>query len=254
MIEYEEKDQKYVVRKTLCSDRKHDYDFIESFVKALEANGFSSFQAAVPLNANSKDRHMSIEEFFSMNKRYLSQIVIGENLDTGDSVKAILVDIKSKSSFDDKDFTNGYGSSEVLIRSSNPIRAYYLVRQLQLFTEKEGRKRFFSRWWVGLIIIAVLVFSFLFLLKSVSTDSIHQSSSGNTALSIVLFVICLVISIASIVDSQKALCIERKDKKSFKLLLSHLIRGDYKDNLFSRIAFFTFGTFVGTVIDRLMKK
>lgn len=97
MIEYEEEYQKYVVRKTLCSDRKHDYDFIESFVKALEANGFSGFQVTVPLNANAKDRNMSIEDFFSMNNRFPSQIVLGENLDTGDSVKALLVDIKSKS-------------------------------------------------------------------------------------------------------------------------------------------------------------
>lgn len=253
MIEYEEKDQKYVVRKTLCSDRKHDYDFIESFVKALEANGFSSFQAAVPLNANSKDRHMSIEEFFSMNKRYLSQIVIGENLDTGDSVKAILVDIKSKSSFDDKDFTNGYGSSEVLIRSSNPIRAYYLVRQLQLFTEKEGRKRFFSRWWVGLIIIAVLVFSFFFLLKSLSADSINQHASGNMALSIVLFVLSFFFSIASIVNSQKGLCIARKEKMSIKKWLLRLNRGEFNNYLVSQISLILFGSIIGAIISNLIK-
>jgi len=254
MIEYEEIDQKYVVRKTLCSDRKHDSDFIESFVTALEANGFSGFQAIVPLNADAKDRHMTIENFFCMKRRYLSQIILGENLDTGDSVKALLVDIKSKSSFDDKDFTNGYGSSEVLVRSSNPIRAYYLVKQLQLFTEMEGKKRLLSRWWVGFLFMAVLIFSFFFMLRSVSTDSVNQSTFGDIALSIVLFVIFLVFSIASIADSQKALCIERKEKKSFKQWLLLLNKGEYKDYLVSRIAFYVFGTVTGVVISNFFKK
>ena len=254
MIEYEERAQKYVVRKNLCSDRKHDYDFIESFVKALEVNGFSGFHVTVPLNASAKDRHMSVEDFFSMKKRYLSQIILGENLDTGDSVKALLVDIKSKSSFDDKDFTNGYGSSEVLVRSSNPIRAYYLATQLQLFTEKEGKRRFFSRGWVGFIIVAVLIFSFFFLLKSVATDSLNQSTSGNTALGMALFALCFVLSIASIVDSQKGLCIGRKEKKSFKLWLLRLFKGEFKDYLVSRVALVVFGAIAGAVITNLIKK
>ena len=194
MIEYDEKNKKYSIRKALCSDRKHNSDFIEVFVEALEANGFSGFKVLIPLNSNSRDKCISFENYLELGKIYQSQIVFGENHKNGDTVKALLVDYESKCSFDDEDFTNGYGYPEVLIESSNPVRAHYLVSQLQQLTEREGKKRFFSNKWLPFLL---LTFIGCFLFKSIKNKEmsfflIVQNKPMNivlNCLSIVLFIV-----------------------------------------------------------------
>ena len=251
MIEYDEKNQKYTIRKTLCSDRKHNSVFIEAFVGALESNGFSGFQVLIPLNSNSKDKCISFEKFLELGRIYGSQIIIGENLDNGDSVKALLVDYESKCSFADEDFTNGYGSPEVLVESSDPIRAHYLISQLQLFTEKEGKRRFFSHRGLPFLLLSS-IFYFLFVSirkQEILFLSIVQNKSLNTMLNLLLLVLWFLFTLGLLVDSRKKLWIV-KDMKPFKRWFLRFYRGEFNNYIVSQIALLVIGAILGAVIIR----
>lgn len=255
MIKYEEKDQKYVVRKPLCSDRKHDYDFIESFVTALEANGFSGFQVLVPLNSKSSDKRMSFDKFLKIGKVFNSQIVVGENPCTGDSVKALLVDYKSKSSFDDKDYTNGYCDPSILVKSSDPVRAYYIVSQLQSFTEKEGKKRFFSRKLVCFLFFAILLGFGGFYLRNNKTvfDIVFQGKSIRLMMNSLFPVLSFAFLFFFISDSMKGLWIVEFKKNSFKQWIKRLSRGDFNNHLLFQLLYGVICAFIGAFFSSLFK-
>lgn len=50
------------------------------------------------------------------------------------------------------------------------------------------------------------------------------------------------------ISQNNELCIGRKEKKSFKLWLLRLFKGDFKDYLVSRVALVVFGAIAGAVI------
>lgn len=236
MIEYDEKDHKYVIRKTLSSDRKHDYDFVESFVKAIEANGFSGIQVKLPFNSSSEDKCVSFEYFLELGKIYESQIIVGENKNNGDSVKVLLVDYESKCSFDDGDFSNGSGYPAALVKSSNPVRAHYIISQLLYFAEKEGRKRFFSRGWLPFLLMA---FYFNLLFSAIKKNTLApiffvQNTFINSTLNALLWGLSLILLIATLVDSKKRLWIDY-NKRSFKRWFVRFCRGDFSNNIFIKI-------------------
>lgn len=254
MIEYDEKSKEYIIKKALCSDRKHDSDFIEAFVEALESNGFSSFQVLIPLNSDSSEKCISVENYMKIGRIYASQIIVGENHNNGDSVKALLVDYESKCSFDDEDYTDGYGYPAVLVKSSNPVRAHYLVSQLQLFTEREGKRRFFSRRWLPLLLLTFLIY---FIFRSIQSStlspfSLVQNKSMNFALNCILVGLCFVFMIALLVDSTKRLWIATKRKKSFKRWFIRFYRGEFNNYIVSRIANLVVGAIIGVIITRLL--
>lgn len=255
MIEFDEKNQIFTIRKSLCSDRKHNIDFIESFVRALEANGFSDFHVLIPLNSKFSDKQISFDKFLEMGRIFNSQILIGDNVCTGDSVKALLVDYKSKCSFDDKDYTNGYGYPSILVKSSNPIRAYFIVSQLQFFTEKEGKKRFFSRKLVNFLLLAVFLGFGVFYLRNNRTlfDLVFQSKSIRLMMNILFFVLSIVFMVFSISDSMKGLWIVDFKKNSLKQWLKRLSRGDFNNRLSFQLLYGVLCAFIGAYFSSLFK-
>ena len=255
MIEYDENNQKFTIRKSLCSDRKHNTDFIESFVRALEANGFSNFQVLLPLNSKSSYKRISFDKFLQIGKVFNSQIIIGDNLCTGDSVKALLVDIKSKSTFDDKDYTDGYCYPSILVKSSDPVRAYYTVRQMQSFTEIEGKKRFFSRKLVNFIFLAVFLCFGVFHLRNNRTvfDLVFQNKSIRVMMNILFYVLSFVFMIFSISDSMKGLWIADFKNNSFKQWLKRLSQGDFNNRLSFQLLYGVMCAFLGAFFSSLFK-
>lgn len=255
MIEYDENNQKYTIRESLCSDRKHNIDFIESFVRALKTNGFSNFQVLVPLNSKSGDKQISFDKFLKMGRVFNSQIIIGDNLSTGDSVKALLVDLKSKSSFDDKDYTNGYCYPSILVKSSDPIRAYYIVSQLQSFTEMKGKKRFFSRKLVNFLFLAVILSFGVFFIKNNRTvfDLVFPSKSIRVLISILFYILSIVFMIFSISDSMKGLWIVDFNNSSIKQWLKRLFRGDFNNRLSFQLLYGVICAFIGAFFSSLFK-
>lgn len=255
MIEYDENYQVFTIRKSLCSDRKHNINFIESFVRALESIGFSDFQVVIPLNSKSSDKRISFNKFLEMGRVFNSQIIIGYNPCNGDSVKALLVDFKSKSSFDDKDYTNGYGYPSILVKSSNPIRANYIVSQLQFFTEKGGKKRFFSRKLVNFLLLAVFLSFGIFYLRNNRTvfDLIFQSKSIRLMMNILFIVLSFVLLFFSISDSMKGLWIVDFKNTSFKQWLKRLSRGDFNNRLSFQLLYGVICAFIGAYFSSLFK-
>lgn len=251
MIDYNEKKQRYIIRKNLCSDRKYERSFIESFVVSLESNGFSGFRVLLPFNFNSKDMCISFEDYMELGRIYASQIIIGENHKNGDTVKALLVDYESKCSFDDEDFTNGYGYPEVLVESSNPVRAHYLVSQIQLFTKKEGKKRFFSYGWLSLILIVLMIYySVDFIKNNRLFISIVQNKPMNILLNLLLLVLLFAFIFCLIADSRKRLWIVI-NKKSFKHWFIRLNKGEFNNYLLFQIAYGIVMLIIGVLITRL---
>lgn len=148
----------FTSRKTLYPGRYYDTAFLKGFLVCLNQSGYSDIHILLPNNMKLAKTDLTIDEFIEKDRNYRSQIIVAKNIDNGDILKILIVNISEKSFFSDDTFPSGHSEpSEIYVKSNDPLRANATVSFFYEYFKEKGKTNICSVPIVNILLLISIV-------------------------------------------------------------------------------------------------
>lgn len=239
----------FTKRKAFAQYRKFNKQFIESFVGELKQAGLTDIEIKLPKNLIEDGKDViKINEFLNRGRNYPALILIARNKSKSEELKALFINISSKTKFIDDTFPSGHSEPpELFVQTQDPVRTHGLFGYFYEYLVTKSLGPNILLWVLSLSFFAIFLLEVKWFSQTrmLFLANIFRWSSVTDILLILMgFVI-----IFQFFSQDSGLFVKEREIRWLSLI-RRLLKGEYKDNPFVNLI----AAIIGTVLAALILK